>query len=76
MGRKVFVSYKFKDYDVEVMPDITQPTWPCDYVDYIKNNVLASDDIYKGENSDEDISNRKAVKNSLLHPCQRGFGLL
>lgn len=56
MGRKVFVSYKFKDYDVEVMPDVTQPTWPCDYVDYIKNNVLASDDIYKGENSDEDIS--------------------
>ena len=56
MGRKVFVSYKFKDYDVEVMTDVTQPTWPCDYVDYIKNNVLANDDIYKGENSDEDIS--------------------
>lgn len=56
MGRKVFVSYKYKDYDVEMLPDVTQPTWPCDYVDYIKNVVLSDDDIYKGENSDEDIS--------------------
>lgn len=56
MGRKVFVSYKYKDPDVKMIPGVTQPTWPCDYVDYIKNNVLSSDDIYKGENSDEDIS--------------------
>lgn len=56
MGRKVFVSYKYKDNDVKVMTDVTQPTWPCDYVDYIQNKVLSSDDIYKGENSDEDIS--------------------
>ena len=39
-----------------MMPNVTQPTWPCDYVDYIKNKVLCDDDIYKGENSDEDIS--------------------
>lgn len=56
MGRKVFVSYKYKDDDVKAMPDVTQPTWPCDYVDYIKNNILSNDDIYKGEKSDEDIS--------------------
>ena len=56
MGRKVFVSYKYIDNDVKKIPNITQPTWPCDYVNYIKDNVLASDDIYKGENSDEDIS--------------------
>ena len=56
MGRKIFVSYKYKDDDVKKIPDVTQPTWPCDYVDYIKDNVLGSDDIYKGENSDEDIS--------------------
>lgn len=56
MGRKVFVSYKYKDNDVKVMPNVTQPTWPCDYVDYIKNHVLSGDDIYKGEDSDEDIS--------------------
>lgn len=56
MGRKVFVSYKYKDNDVKMIPDVTQSTWPCDYVDYIKNNVLSTDDIYKGEKSDEDIS--------------------
>ena len=56
LGRKVFVSYKYKDNDVKKIPDVTQPTWPCDYVDYIKNKILSSDDIYKGENSDEDIS--------------------
>lgn len=56
MGRKVFVSYKYKDYDVQELPNVMQPTWPCDYVDYIQNYILSSDDIYKGEKSDEDIS--------------------
>ena len=28
----------------------------CDYVDYIRNTLLSDDDIYKGENSDEDLS--------------------
>ena len=56
MGRKVFVSYKYKDNDVKELPTAIQPTWPCDYVDYIKTHVLSDDDIYKGENSDEDIS--------------------
>ena len=67
MGRKVFVSYKFKDNDVKKIPDVTQPTWPCDYLDYIKNEILSSDDIYKGENSDEDISawDKDAIWNHL-----------
>ncbi len=56
MGRKVFVSYKYKDSDVKELPNVVQPTWPCDYVDYIQKNILSSDDIYKGEKSDEDIS--------------------
>lgn len=56
MGRKVFVSYKYKDNDVKMLPNVTQPTWPCDYVDYIKEKILTNDDIYKGEESDEDIS--------------------
>lgn len=56
MGRKVFVSYKFKDDNVKKLPNVVGPTWPCDYVDYIKDKVLSNDDIYKGENSDEDIS--------------------
>lgn len=56
MGRKVFISYKYKDNDVKSIPGVTQPTWPCDYVDYIRYTILANDDIYKGEDSDEDIS--------------------
>lgn len=56
MGRKIFVSYKYKDSDVEELSGVTSPTWPCDYVNYIVNNILQKDDIYKGENSDEDIS--------------------
>ena len=56
MGRKIFVSYKYKDSDVEELSGVTSPTWPCDYVNYIKDTILDDDDIYKGENSDEDIS--------------------
>lgn len=58
MGRKIFVSYKYKDSDVQElsMPGIIQPTWVSDYVEYIKKHILASEDIYKGENQDEDIS--------------------
>ena len=56
MGRKIFVSYKYKDNDVAALPGVAQPTWPCDYVNYIKDKVLSDDDIYKGEESNEDIS--------------------
>lgn len=56
MGRKIFVSYKHQDSDVKALPGVPYVTRPCDYVDYIKENVLSSDDIYKGENTDEDIS--------------------
>ena len=67
MGRKVFVSYKYKDNNVKMISGVTQPTWPCDYVDYIKNQVLSSDDIYKGEESNEDISHwsEEAIWNHL-----------
>lgn len=56
MGRKGFVSYKYKDSDIEEMPAVMQSIWLCGYVNYIKNKVLCDDDIYKGENSGEDIS--------------------
>ncbi|SDY47047.1 MTH538 TIR-like domain [Ruminococcaceae bacterium YAD3003] len=56
MGRKVFVSYKYKDNNVQSLWGVTPPTWPCDYVDYIRKYILSNDDIYKGEDSDEDIS--------------------
>lgn len=46
MGKKVFISYKYMDYDVKMLNEATQPTWPCDYVDYIQKQVLAADDIY------------------------------
>jgi len=56
MGRKVFISYKYMDSDVRSLPNVIQPTWPSDYVEYIVKNVLPAEDIYKGETSDEDIS--------------------
>ena len=56
MGRKIFVSYKYKDNNVKVLPGVNQTTWPCDYVNYIRDNILNGDDIYKGENTGEDIS--------------------
>ena len=66
MGRKVFVSYKYKDNDVKELPNVTQPTWPCDYVDYIRNNVLKDDDIYKGE----------IVMKIFLHGAKIKFGII
>ena len=38
------------------MPELELVDQEGNYVDYIKNKVLCDDDIYKGENSDEDIS--------------------
>lgn len=55
-GHKIFVSYKYHDSNVKEIPTATQPTWPCDYVDRIQKNILSKDDIYKGEESGEDIS--------------------
>ena len=56
MGRKIFISYKYRDDDVKTIPNVLQPTWPCDYVEYITNMVLSKDDISKAEKKDEDIS--------------------
>ena len=56
MGYKIFVSYKYKDNDVERLPGVTEPVWPRHYVDYMQKNVLRGEDIYKGEKSNEDIS--------------------
>lgn len=55
MGHKIFVSYKYHDSNVKNLPDNKQ-TQVHDYVDYIENEILSDDHIYKGEKSDEDIS--------------------
>ena len=56
MSRKVFVSYKYKDNDVEELETTKHPpTWPCDYVSFIEDEVLKNH-IYKGEKQDEDLS--------------------
>ena len=60
MGRKVFVSYKYKDSSVETLIGTIIPTWPSDYVKYIEENIInrENDLIYKGEGSDEDLSDK------------------
>ena len=57
MGHKIFVSYKYNDTNVENLSYLLGTTAVHDYVDYIQNRILNGDDIYKGEKSDEDISN-------------------
>ena len=52
MGRKIFVSNKYKDHDVKKMFGITESIGFWDYVVCIQKRVF-----YKGERRDEDISN-------------------
>ena len=40
MGRKVFVSYKYKDKDVKALPGVEPYTWVRDYVDYIEDHIV------------------------------------
>ena len=57
MGRKIFVSYNYKDYDVQLLSTtINLYSWPRDYVTYLENYVFRNH-IYKGEHQDEDLSN-------------------
>lgn len=56
MSKKVFVSYKYEDNDVQYLQTTrTNPTWPCDYVENISEHVL-HDEIYKGESQSDDLS--------------------
>lgn len=58
MGRKIFVSYKYADNDVQNI--LGNGFWGgCtvrDYVDVIEKTMDATDDIYKGESDGEDLS--------------------
>ena len=55
MGKKIFVSYKFADSQVKNLSFYENST-VRDYVTKFEEMVDPSDDIYKGEKSDEDIS--------------------
>lgn len=55
MGRKIFVSYKYSDVKVKNLIYGADST-VRDYVTKFEKIVDASDDIFKGESDDEDIS--------------------
>ena len=58
MGRKIFVSYKYKDRDVQDLPGVSGFTWVRDYVDYIADHLIESGNVYKGEDNTEDLSDK------------------
>lgn len=64
MGRKIFVSYKYKDQDVkslrqDYLQEVINPTTVRDYVDLIESYMEFGDDVYKGERDQEDLSHLK-----------------
>lgn len=60
MGRKIFVSYKYWDDDVYYVPNITIGTPKVrDYVSWLEKKFKErTDHIYKGEQDNEDLSDR------------------
>ncbi len=55
MGRKIFVSYKYSDDSVKNL-SLFENSTVRDYVDKFEKIIDSSDDIYKGESDDEDLS--------------------
>lgn len=56
MGKKIFVSYKFADNQVENL-SIYENSTVRDYVTKFEEILDPSDNIYKGESDGEDLSN-------------------
>lgn len=55
MGRKIFVSYKYKDNNVYPI-HLFRPNTVRTYVDALEEHFEETDNIYKGESDDEDLS--------------------
>lgn len=61
MGRKIFVSYKYWDWDVAPVPHISLNgcSKVRDYVTWLERKFTErTDNIYKGEHDNEDLSDR------------------
>lgn len=64
MGRKIYVSYKYKDQSVfplksTLLEEAIDPTTARDYVDKLETLIDSGDNIYKGERDGEDLSHLK-----------------
>ena len=59
MGKKIFISYKYADSNVENLPghSFWNPTTVRTYVDKLEDYFDSTNHIYKGESDDEDLSN-------------------
>ena len=58
MGKKIFVSYKYADTQVEKLERTPwlESTTPRHYLDEFQDKLDGEDDIYKGESDGEDLS--------------------
>lgn len=58
MGKKIFISYKYADSNVQRLPNkqLWETTTVRDYVNLLESYFDSSNHIYKGESNDEDLS--------------------
>lgn len=56
MGKKIFVSYKYADSNVYPLYPYPQQTTVRSYVDQLEWYFDSTNDIYKGESNDDDLS--------------------